>query len=187
MPDCDLLNGRPQRPTTTGSIDTCGAWQDPNFGRARPGTTLDDIDSRRLGRAAIRLAVRRVRPAGTDAESVGRSRLLPPVVADLHDRRYHRQHQRRACRLHAIQRVAPSDPRLPNGGGYAVPNIYNINAGAQSLVGARERPGGGQRLRRVRAILGRLRHHRTGAPAQRPDPAGWHEHRTSGVRPVRAA
>ena len=31
----------PQSPATTGSIDTCGAWADPNFGRARPSTTLD--------------------------------------------------------------------------------------------------------------------------------------------------
>ncbi len=55
------------------------------------------LDSRRLGRASVRLAVRRVGSAGTDAASVGRGRLLPPVVADLHDRRRHRQHLRAAA------------------------------------------------------------------------------------------
>ena len=36
-PDCDLLNGQPQSPATTGSIDTCGVFSDLNFGRARAG------------------------------------------------------------------------------------------------------------------------------------------------------
>ena len=40
-PDCNILDGRPQGPALTGSIDTCGVWADPNFGRARPATTLD--------------------------------------------------------------------------------------------------------------------------------------------------
>jgi hypothetical protein len=40
--DCDVLNGQPQSPATTGSIDTCGVFSDLNFGRARPGTRLDD-------------------------------------------------------------------------------------------------------------------------------------------------
>ena len=85
IPDCDILNGQPQSPTTTGSIDTCGVWSDPNFGRARPSTTLDPSILGGWGVAAVRLAVRRVGAAGADAARLGRSRLLPPVVADLHD------------------------------------------------------------------------------------------------------
>jgi hypothetical protein len=41
-PDCDILNGQPQSPSTTGSIDDCGVFRDLNFGRERPGTRLDD-------------------------------------------------------------------------------------------------------------------------------------------------
>jgi hypothetical protein len=32
FPDCDLKNPAAQNPATTGSIDTCGAWANPNFG-----------------------------------------------------------------------------------------------------------------------------------------------------------
>ena len=82
-PTAISLNGRAQSPATTGSIDTCGAWAirtSAARGRARRSIRLD---SRWMGRAAVRLAVRRVGAAGGHAESLGRGRLLPPVVADL--------------------------------------------------------------------------------------------------------
>ena len=41
VPDCDLTNVNAQSPTTTGSIDTCGAMLDRNFGSATPSTTIN--------------------------------------------------------------------------------------------------------------------------------------------------
>ena len=91
------------------------------FRTSTAGHEARRFDSRRLGSAAVRLAVRRVGPAGADAESLGRSRILPPVVADLRRRRHHRQHQYHARPItRSSASIAPSDPRLPNGGGYAV-------------------------------------------------------------------
>ena len=86
VPDCNVLDGRAQSPATTGSIDTCGAWVDPNFGRARPSTTLSDSI---LGGWGARpydwqfgVSVQQeVVPTG-----LRRSRVLPPVVADLRRR-----------------------------------------------------------------------------------------------------
>jgi hypothetical protein len=40
-PDCDPLNPAAQSPSTTGSIDTCGAWLSPTFGTAAPTTFYD--------------------------------------------------------------------------------------------------------------------------------------------------
>ena len=83
VPDCNVLDGRAQSPATTGSIDTCGALGDPNFGRARPSTTLSDSILGGWGARPVRLAVRRVGSAGSCATGVRRSRVLPSVVADL--------------------------------------------------------------------------------------------------------
>ena len=48
--------------------------------------------------------------------------------------------------------IAPTDPRLPNGGGYSVTNIYNITAAACARSG--QRPEGGERLRVVLTATG---------------------------------
>ena len=107
-PDCNLLNGAAAEP----GDDRDSSRHLRRFGRSELRTSQgrDEarrLDSRWLGRAAVRLAVRRVRPAGADAESLGRGRVLPPVVADLRRRRHHRQHPDHGRRLLAIQRDRP--------------------------------------------------------------------------------
>jgi hypothetical protein len=42
VPDCDLLNPAAQSPATTGSVDTCGPWANPTFGRSNPTSTFSD-------------------------------------------------------------------------------------------------------------------------------------------------
>ena len=152
-----------------------------------PGTQARRLDSQRLGRASVRLAVRHLRSAGADAESLGRGRLLPPMVADLRAADVTDNILTAAGRLHAVQRhraerfasaerrrlrrarTSTTSPRLRT---RSVPS--NVQTAANDFG-------------RYIALLGRLRRHRAGASAQRADPAGRHEHRTSGLRSVRAA
>src|SRR5262252_4533493 len=39
--DCVLTNPAPQSPATTGSVDTCGGWQNGNFGNPISTTTVN--------------------------------------------------------------------------------------------------------------------------------------------------
>jgi hypothetical protein len=41
VPDCNLLNPAAQSSATTGSVDTCGAWSNQNFGKEVFATTYD--------------------------------------------------------------------------------------------------------------------------------------------------
>jgi len=125
--------GQPQSPATTGSIDTCGVFGDLNFGRERPGTRLDDSILSGWG----------ARPYDWQFGVSVQQQILPRVsveagyyrrwwpiftTADITD-----NINTTAADYARFSVYAPSDPRLPNGGGYAVPGIYNINA-APSLV-----------------------------------------------------
>jgi hypothetical protein len=132
-PDCNLLSGAAQSPATTGSIDTCGAWQDPNFGRARPGTRLDESI---LGGWGARpydwqfgVSVQQELMPRVSVEA-GYYRRWWPIftTADITDNTL-----TAATDYTRFGVVAPSDPRLPGGGGYQVNNLYNITAGAQAL------------------------------------------------------
>jgi hypothetical protein len=129
-PDCDILNGLPQSPATTGSIDTCGIWSDTNFGRARPSTTLHESI---LGGWGARpydwqfgVSVQQEVMPRVSVE-VGYYRRWWPIfgAADVTDNilvapaDYTR-----------FSVTAPSDPRLPDSGGYPVANLFNITSAA---------------------------------------------------------
>ena len=75
-----------------------------------------------------RLADRRVGAAGARAPCVGRGRLLPPLAHALQrpERHGQRQPADHAANYDSFSVTAPSDPRLPGGGGYAVRGLYDI-------------------------------------------------------------
>ena len=135
IPDCNILNGQPQSPATTGSIDTCGVWSDLNFGRARPATTLDPSilggwGSRphdwQFGASVQQEVMPRV------SVEAGYYRRWWPIFggADVTDNLLisTADHTR-------FNVVAPADAKLPGGGGYQVTNLYNITS-AGALRGA---------------------------------------------------
>jgi len=132
--DCDVLNGQPQGPTTTGSIDTCGVFSDLNFGRPRAGTRLDDSI---LGGWGARpydwqfgVSVQQELMPRVSVEA-GYYRRWWPIftTADITD-----NINTTAADYAQFAVYAPGDPRLPNGGNYQVPGIYNINAAASLVV-----------------------------------------------------
>jgi hypothetical protein len=132
--DCDVLNGQPQGPTTTGSIDTCGVFSDLNFGRERPGTRLDDSILSGWG----------ARPYDWQFGVSVQQELLPRVSVEAG---YYRRWwpiyttndvtdniNTTAADYTQFAVTAPTDPKLPNGGGYQIPGIYNITAAASLIA-----------------------------------------------------
>jgi hypothetical protein len=118
--DCDLLNGQPN--------GECGVWVNQNFGRARPSTTLDPSI----------LGGWRSRPYDWQFGVSVQQELLPRISAEVG---YYRRWwpiyggadvtdnvNVSAADYSQFAVIAPSDPRLPNGGGYQVPGIYAITA-----------------------------------------------------------
>ncbi|HKE83493.1 MAG TPA: carboxypeptidase regulatory-like domain-containing protein [Vicinamibacterales bacterium] len=132
--DCDVLNGQPQSPTTTGSIDTCGVFSDLNFGRERPGTRLDDSILGGWG----------ARPYDWQFGVSVQQELLPRVSVEAG---YYRRWwpifttadvtdniNTTAADYTQFSVYAPTDAKLPSGGGYAVPGIYNITTAASLIA-----------------------------------------------------
>jgi len=132
--DCDVLNGQPQSPATTGSIDTCGVFSDLNFGRPRAGTRLDDSILGGWG----------ARPYDWQLGGSIQQELMPRVSVEAG---YYRRWWPIFTTADVIDNIntsaadytqfavyAPSDSRLPNGGGYQVPGIYNITAAASLIA-----------------------------------------------------
>ena len=128
-PDCDLLNGAPQDLRGTGG-DFCGIWSDPNYGQARPTTTLDPEILSGWG----------VRPYDWQFGVSVQQELLPRVSAEVG---YYRRWWPIWDGADVTDNIlvapsdysqfsvtAPSDPRLPGGGGYTVSGLYNINPDA---------------------------------------------------------
>ena len=130
IPDCNILDGRAQSPTTTGSIDRCDAWEDPNFGRARPSTTLADSILGGWGARPydwqVGVSVQQEVVPRVSVE-VGYYRRWWPIYggADVTDNVLVS-----AADYSEFGVVAPADSKLPNGGGYMVPGIYNITQAA---------------------------------------------------------
>ena len=122
-PDCDLMNPATQDLRATGG-DFCGLWLDQNFAKTRPTTTYDPALLSGWG----------VRPSDLQFGVAIQQQLMPRVSAEVG---YHRRSWRNfrdvtdnllvaASDYDAFSVTAPSDPRLPGGGGYVVGSLFNI-------------------------------------------------------------
>jgi hypothetical protein len=131
-PDCDLLNPAPQDARASGG-DLCDVG-DPTFGRARPATTMDPSILSGWG----------VRPHDWQFGVSIQQELMPRVSVEVG---YYRRWWPifttadvtdnvavAANEYTPFNVVAPSDPRLPGGGGYTIENIYNITQAAALRV-----------------------------------------------------
>lgn len=116
VPDCDLMN--------RALNDECGPWGNQNFGSAVPGTRYDP---RLLNGWGVRQADSQL-AAGIQRE------ILPRLSAEV------TYHHRWFTNFTATDNllvgpsdyspysiVAPTDPRLPNGGGYTIGDLWDIN------------------------------------------------------------
>jgi hypothetical protein len=116
VPDCDLLN--------RALNGECGPWANQNFGSAIPGTRYDPRLLDGWG----------VRPADSQIAAGIQRELLPRLSAEV------TYHHRWFGNFTATDNVlvgpsdyspysivAPLDPRLPNGGGYTIEDLWDIN------------------------------------------------------------
>jgi hypothetical protein len=122
--DCDLLNPGAQNLSATGG-DVCGALANLNFAQPlAPSLTYDD----RL------LEGWRTRPSNWTLGASVQHELMSRVAVEVG---YHRRNfgnfeltdnlrvQNSDFDRYSI--VAPADPRLPGGGGYAIEDLYDVN------------------------------------------------------------
>ncbi len=122
MPDCDLLNPGLQDQRASGG-DLCAALSNQNFGKAVFSNTIDpDI-----------LSGRGVRGADWQIGASVQQEVLPRVSVEVGYYRRWLQNflvtdnlSAAASEFDPFSVTAPSDPRLPNGGGYVVSNLYNV-------------------------------------------------------------
>ena len=121
--DCNLANNAAQSPTTTGSIDTCAAAPS-TFGTASQVTQYDTNLLNGMG----------VRPGDWGMGVSVQQQLMPRVSVELgYNRRWldnfvtvdNRDIQ--ASDFGQFSVVAPSDARLPGGGGQTISGLYNVN------------------------------------------------------------
>jgi hypothetical protein len=126
--DCDLLNFNAQS-----AIDTCGALtgNDLNFGNLGNPTTVNDPAT---------LTGWGVRPNDWQWGVTVQQQLIPRVSLDVgYSRRWFKgatvtdNINRTAADFDVYTVTAPSDPRLPGGGGYAIP-VYVPTAAAAAIA-----------------------------------------------------
>ena len=130
-PDCDLLNPQAQDLRATGG-DFCGLNSNLNFGRPVFNTTFDPDTLTGWGKRGYDWNF------GIQVQQ----ELLPRVSVDVG---YFRRifgnffvtdnRATTAADYDTFSIVAPSDPRLPGGGGYTVSNLYNVR---QALSGVND-------------------------------------------------
>jgi Carboxypeptidase regulatory-like domain len=123
-PDCDLRSPAAQSPATTGSIDTCGAMNNQTFGTT--ALTTAAIDPRILNGWSVR----------SNDWQIGASvqqQLLPRVSVEVgYFRRWLNNFTVTdnlavgANDFTSYSITAPTDVRLPDGGGYVVGGLYNV-------------------------------------------------------------
>jgi hypothetical protein len=119
IPQCDLMN-----PAANGE---CGPWADQNFGRARPSTVFNPE----------LLSGWSVRPDDWQIGVAVQQAIAPRVSVEVG---YHHRWWNRfidatdntlttAADYDEFTVTAPSDPRLPGGGGYSVGPLYDVRPG----------------------------------------------------------
>ena len=117
MPDCDLKNLQVN--------GECGAINNRNFGTNNGATRFADDVEGGLGSQPPYLGS--ARGVAARARAAGRidGRLLPDVVGEFH---HHGQFEspRRAITIRYCV-TAPTDSRLPGGGGYQVCGLYDVS------------------------------------------------------------
>jgi hypothetical protein len=131
IPDCDLLNRAAQGPTTTGSIDTCAAIDNVNFGSNVFTSDLDPALRNGWG----------VRPADWQYGVSVQQEILPRVSIEVgYNRRWLTAFTvvdnmlRAAADFGSFSIVVPTDPRLPSGvAGQTITGLYNANPNVASL------------------------------------------------------
>jgi len=124
-PDCDLLNPVAQSPASTGSIDTCGAWANPNFLKNIPSLSYDEKILKGWG----------VRPSDWQVGVTLQQEVLPRVSVEVgYTRRWLNNFTVtdnlaiNTSDFDTFSVTAPSDSRLPGGGGYVVSGLYNVKS-----------------------------------------------------------
>ena len=129
--DCNLLNNAAQSPAATGSIDTCGANTNANFGTAVFASTLDPELLSGWG----------VRTGDWQVGASVQQEVLPRVAVELSWQRRWLVNfavtdnlARSAADHNEFGIVAPSDSRLPGGGGYTLNGFYNVTAAAAARL-----------------------------------------------------
>ncbi len=122
-PDCDLTNPVSQDLRASGG-DFCGPISDQNFGRPTPSTTIDPAVLNGFN----------VRPYDWELAAGVQQQLAPRVSVDFgYFRRWFGNfavtdnRALAATDFSAFSIVAPTDPRLPNGGGYTISGLLNAN------------------------------------------------------------
>jgi len=127
-PDCDLLNPNAQD-LRVGGGDFCGAFANRNFGTTTFSNTIDPSILKGWG----------VRPSDWDLGVSVQHEFLPRTSVEVgyfwrwfHGFLVTDNLATAPTDFDSFSVVAPADPRLPNGGGYTVSNLYNV---APSLFG----------------------------------------------------
>ena len=126
--DCNLLSQAAQSPATTGSIDTCGVGS-PNFGTDVVASTLDPTLTTGWG----------VRSGDWQWGASIQQELMPRVSAEFgYQRRWLLNFSTTdnrsvdAADYDSFAVNIPEDPRLPNGGGGQIQNVFNITQAASA-------------------------------------------------------
>jgi len=121
--DCVLTNPAPQSPATTGSVDTCGGWQNGNFGNPFSTTTVNPDVLHGWG----------IRPYDWQFSVGVQQEVVPRVSVDVtYSRRWWGNFfftDNRAIGpedFDIATMTAPLNPNLPGGGGYPV-SFYTRN------------------------------------------------------------
>jgi hypothetical protein len=121
-PDCDLLNPGAQNLAATGG-DVCAALSDQNFGKPVFSNSIDPAVLQGWG----------VRSGDWGLGASIQQEVLPRVSVEVgYFRRwlvnFTANDNRRvtAADFDPFSITAPADPRLPNGGGYAITDLFNV-------------------------------------------------------------
>jgi hypothetical protein len=126
VPDCDLLNRNAQNNLASGG-DSCGPYDDATFGLPTPNTRFDPELLSGWGK----------RYNNWEFSTGVQHEILPRVSVDVgYFRRWYGNFvvtdnlNTSASDYESFSVVAPSDPRLPNGGGYTVSGFKTISTAA---------------------------------------------------------